>query len=77
MPDELVIPSEISYIRLHGKKKLFFSLYSTVYLRKLVRPISKEKDLSEVWIYFNNTASTAGILNAVELRDMVQRKGMK
>jgi uncharacterized protein YecE (DUF72 family) len=71
LPDTLVTNTEIAYIRLHGDPKLFYSEYSSDFLKKLHQSILKKKKLKEVFIYFNNTASTAGVLNAQELQKLV------
>ncbi|NUY82106.1 DUF72 domain-containing protein [Flavobacterium sp. MAH-1] len=71
LPEDIVISNGTAYIRLHGKPKLFYSAYSREHLEFLLK---KCEDAKTVVIYFNNTASTAGIENALELKKMISRK---
>ncbi|HVD99487.1 MAG TPA: DUF72 domain-containing protein [Cytophagaceae bacterium] len=70
LPNTLVINSDKVYIRLHGNPEMFYSNYSTEFLNKLSQFILTKKNLKEIFIYFNNTASTSGVLNALELREI-------
>ncbi len=72
MPDQLVTTASIVYMRLHGKEKLFYSQYSPQELKKIQNSLVGKKDLQEMWVYFNNTASTAGIINALEFKVMME-----
>jgi len=67
LPTDLVKTEPYGYIRLHGVPKLFYSQYTPQEMENLYQEILK-KDWNEVFVYFNNTASAAGVLNAVELR---------
>ncbi len=69
LPNKIVTYSDTAYIRLHGNPEMFYSKYSPEFLTKLSQFILKKNELSEVFIYFNNTASTAGVLNALELKE--------
>ena len=64
LPDELILTSDLAYIRLHGKSKLFYSCYSDDYLYKLQKEIRNRKEINRAFVFFNNTASIAGIENA-------------
>lgn len=68
LPQTIFTEFPVIYLRLHGYKKLFYSEYSSEELDALNNEISKSKKPKEVYIYFNNTASTAGILNALEMK---------
>lgn len=65
IPDQ-IIASKTPYMRLHGDEKLFYSGYSSEYLQTLFGKL-KHSSADEIYIYFNNTASIAGILNALEM----------
>ena len=67
LPSDFVKTESYGYIRLHGVPKLFYSQYTPDEIETLYQEILK-KDWQDVFVYFNNTASTAGILNAVELK---------
>lgn len=67
LPAKIVATSSTAYIRLHGTPKLFYSEYSPAELDQIQEDIRSVKNLNETFIYFNNTASTAGILNALAM----------
>ncbi|WP_163401020.1 DUF72 domain-containing protein [Flavobacterium fluviatile] len=50
------------YIRFHGNKKLFYSGYSKDELHQVKNKLENKNG----FVYFNNTAGTEGILNALE-----------
>lgn len=70
LPETVFAEFETVYIRLHGKTKLFYSSYSTEELVGLKKIIGKSEAIKTVFIYFNNTAGIAGILNALEMNDL-------
>lgn len=67
LPNTIIANGGKAYIRLHGNPEIFYSNYPAAFLNKLHQFILTKTEISEAFIYFNNTASTAGILNAVEL----------
>lgn len=67
LPQTIFKDFPLIYIRLHGVPKMFYSSYS---LQELLH-IKNETHSKSGFIYFNNTASEAGILNALELRNLV------
>lgn len=66
LPETIFKDFPLIYIRFHGKPKMFYSSYS---LEELLY-MKNETSLKSAFIYFNNTASEAGILNALELQKM-------
>lgn len=66
LPTTIFKDFPLLYVRLHGVPKLFYSSYSTEELQNL----NEELNSKNGFIYFNNTASEAGILNALELKRM-------
>ena len=70
LPTSIIETAATGYIRLHGNPKLFYSEYSSEELNKMCDEIRVSKKLKKVFIYFNNTASTAGILNALAIKHM-------
>ena len=66
LPTAIFKDFPIFYMRFHGIPKLFHSSYSTEELQHVNRQIRSKKG----FVYFNNTASEAGILNALELKRM-------
>lgn len=67
MPTDIIVTSALGYVRIHGIPKMFYSEYSHTDLLKLHDVILKKNLFEQVFIYFNNTASEAGVLNAKEL----------
>jgi uncharacterized protein YecE (DUF72 family) len=69
LPETVFTTFPTIYIRLHGRTRMFYSDYSPEELSRINDVISQHKT-KPVFIYFNNTASTAGILNALELKKL-------
>ncbi len=67
LPQTIFKNFPLVYIRLHGTPKMFYSSYP---LQELLH-IRDETHLKSGFIYFNNTASEAGILNALELKNLI------
>lgn len=74
LPETIFTEFPVIYIRFHGRTKMFYSEYSKEELIAVNDVISNSKKDKPVFIYFNNTASTAGILNAVEMKKLVLQK---
>ena len=68
LPTTIIETASTGYVRLHGNPKLFYSEYSPEELSKVCDEIHMATELKDVFIYFNNTASTAGILNALTIK---------
>ena len=73
LPAAIRQTTSIGYIRMHGVPKLFYSEYSREDVEAVYREV-KEAGFGEAYIYFNNTASTAGIINALQLRAISHQK---
>lgn len=71
LPDTIFLESPLVYFRLHGRSSVFYSSYTSLELEGFKDMISKRKNEKKVFVYFNNTASTAGILNALEMKNLV------
>lgn len=71
LPDTIVANSETGYLRLHGKPKMFYSSYSDEDLENYLKNL-EEKNFAEIYIYFNNTASEAGVLNALKTKKLAE-----
>ena len=74
LPATIVATASTGYVRLHGNPNLFYSEYSTEELSKLNDELRHTKKLNEVFVYFNNTASTAGILNALRMKELSEKR---
>ena len=58
----------LTYIRLHGAPRMYWSRYDPAYLSRLARRLQQLSTAADVWCIFDNTASGAAFENAWELR---------
>ena len=70
LPDSISKTNKAGYFRFHGSPKMFYSQYNTEYLNEIISKI-KNNSFEEFYIYFNNTANIAGILNALEAKNLI------
>jgi uncharacterized protein YecE (DUF72 family) len=63
----------ISYFRLHGSPRKYWSRYSEDYIGKLAETLLRSARQSDTWCVFDNTASGAALENAWELHQRVAR----
>lgn len=68
LPNTIFTDFPLIYIRLHGTPKMFYSSYSPEELLYMKDAINSKSG----FLYFNNTASEAGILNALSLKHMLE-----
>lgn len=73
LPDKIVQTTSVAYVRMHGIPKLFHSEYTEKEIEKLYDEISR-LDFDEIYVYFNNTATTAGIINALQFREIYKNQ---
>lgn len=60
----------LRYYRLHGSPRVYYSSYEADYLTALAGSVAGGGD-AETWVIFDNTASGAGLHNALELSDLL------
>lgn len=65
-----VINGSLFYMRLHGNPKMFYSSYAQDFMQSIINTVNSNKKIREAYIYFNNTAGDAGILNAVQFKKL-------
>ena len=70
LPTAIIQTTALGYIRLHGNPKLFYSEYTRQELEVYKQQI-KATSCNTIFIYFNNTASTAGIINALDFKGLL------
>ncbi len=73
MPEDIIANTPIVYVRLHGKQRMFYSDYSEEELQQLYLALKKKK-VKEAYVYFNNTAGNAGILNAIRFSQFEKKR---
>jgi uncharacterized protein YecE (DUF72 family) len=71
LPDDIITTSDVAYVRMHGVPVMFQSDYSLMELEALKKKLSKNKEIKEAWVYFNNTDGKHGYKNALDLKKMV------
>jgi uncharacterized protein YecE (DUF72 family) len=76
LPTELIVNTKTAYYRFHGIPRLYHSSYKDAELKKLADAIKKHRSLERIFIYFNNTASTAAIENAIFVKKLTQDKSV-
>lgn len=72
LPTDIIQTNEIGYVRFHGNPKLFYSSYKDEELKQVADFLSSNNKFKRTFLYFNNTASTAGILNALRLQKSIE-----
>jgi uncharacterized protein YecE (DUF72 family) len=71
LPQEAVVNNEIAYYRFHGIPKLYYSAHKKKEIKSVADTFRKNKNLKQVYVYFNNTAGPAAIQNAGYLESVV------
>lgn len=66
LPTSIFSDASFIYLRLHGRTRLFYSQYSAEELKSIKNKIKG----TTAFVYFNNTASNAGILNALQMQNL-------
>ncbi|MEG1229570.1 MAG: DUF72 domain-containing protein [Flavobacterium sp.] len=70
LPEHVLKNNSCGYFRQHGIPKLFYSEYSLREIETLYKQILA-KNFDEVYVYFNNTASPAAVINATQFMKLV------
>lgn len=70
LPEHMIKNNSCGYFRQHGVPKLFYSEYSLTEIETLYNQILA-KNFKEVYLYFNNTASPAAIINALQFQKLL------
>ncbi len=70
-PSREVVTDHMMYVRFHGPDKLYDSLYSGKQLQNWSDKIRPRLDLTDLYLFFNNTFAGQGLQNAVQLRELL------
>lgn len=70
LPEHVLQNNSCGYFRQHGIPKLFYSEYSLSEIETLYKQILA-KNFDEVYVYFNNTASPAAVINAIQFMKLL------
>lgn len=71
-PGPHVPTTEVAYIRLHGSPKIYYSDYPPDFLAELATEL-RTQTANGSWCIFDNTASGAALLNALDLQGLHDR----
>jgi len=64
----------LSYFRLHGSPRMYFSIYTDRFLRALAHRLRAEQAAgAECWCVFDNTAHGGAVPNALRTRQLLRR----
>jgi uncharacterized protein YecE (DUF72 family) len=67
--------ADFVYFRLHGSPRVYYSSYDDALLDSVARQMDiASRTASAVWCIFDNTASGAAIVNALELRERLSTR---
>jgi uncharacterized protein YecE (DUF72 family) len=63
----------LTYYRLHGSPRVYYSAYDETYLEALADKLTGAAESADVWCVFDNTAEGAATANALDLLRRVRR----
>jgi uncharacterized protein YecE (DUF72 family) len=72
LPDDVIQNTAVVYYRFHGVPDLYWSPYSTDFLKKVVNSVKHNDNTKQGWFYFNNDADVCAISNAKEMISLVK-----
>jgi uncharacterized protein YecE (DUF72 family) len=70
LPQTVVRTADIIYYRFHGVPHLYTSRYTTAQLEHVLHEIQNQNGVRQAFIYFNNTAEAAAIINGREFQEL-------
>ena len=63
----------MTYYRLHGSPKIYYSAYSAEFIGSLARDLAHEASTErDTWVIFDNTTLGAATRNALDLADALR-----
>ncbi len=74
LPAEIIANTSNIYYRFHGIKKLYFSEYTKQTIKNFAVELMQNTNANAAYIYFNNTATTAAINNARQLKSIIEKQ---
>jgi uncharacterized protein YecE (DUF72 family) len=75
LPDDVIVNTSFAYYRMHGSVRLYRSKYRMETLKRIADKIKENKDVKQVFIYFNNDYHAVGAENAKQLLEYVNDFG--
>jgi uncharacterized protein YecE (DUF72 family) len=71
LPNDPVVTNKTAYYRFHGNPRLYYSAYKRKNLKNIIELLQANKKVTEIFIFFNNTATAAAIRNAEWIKKYV------
>jgi uncharacterized protein YecE (DUF72 family) len=71
LPDGVYRTAPFMYYRFHGVPQLYLSSYTDQELMSVVNDIKKQKEVDDVFVYFNNDIEVAAVRNAKAVQQLV------
>ena len=71
LPNDVIVTNKTVYYRFHGRPRLYYSAYKKIDLIRVADMIRASKKPTNVYLYFNNTATEAAIKNAVRVKKYI------
>jgi uncharacterized protein YecE (DUF72 family) len=72
LPDQVIKTTDTVYYRFHGVPHLYSSKYDTETLERVVNGIQSQRQLNDAFIFFNNTAEGAAVVNGKEFMELCE-----
>lgn len=72
LPETVVRSASIIYYRFHGVPHLYTSKYEQQILETVAHEIQHQEGIKKAYIYFNNTAEGAAIINCKQFKDICE-----
>lgn len=72
LPDRIAKSSDTIYYRFHGVPHLYISRYEQQELERIALAIQEQDNIKQAYIYFNNTAEGAAIVNSKQFREICE-----
>jgi uncharacterized protein YecE (DUF72 family) len=70
LPEKVVATNSLGYYRFHGVPRLYYSSYKRETIKKIHAALMNQKEVKEAQVFFNNTAGTAAVKNALFLQKL-------
>lgn len=68
LPNNAIMTNQTAYYRFHGNPRLYYSAYKKNELKIVADTLRANKNITNAYIFFNNTATQAAIKNATWLK---------
>lgn len=74
LPDKVIKNNNIIYYRFHGVPVLYKSEYEKDFIERIVNEVKSFNNVTDAYIYFNNTWGTGALNNSKQIKDYISGK---